>query len=41
VNAYSREDLLGIFEQCGFRCELEVVGDTSEGGEPVLLFRRR
>ncbi|HEY2324859.1 MAG TPA: class I SAM-dependent methyltransferase [Thermoanaerobaculia bacterium] len=41
VNAYSREDLLGIFEQCGFRCELEVVGDTSEGGEPVFLFRRR
>ena len=39
VNSYRREDLHELFAGHGFQCELETVGDTSEGGEPILLFR--
>ena len=40
VNAYSREELQRLFEQGGFRCEIDTFGETSEGPEPILLFRR-
>jgi len=40
VNSYSREELRDLFENRGYRCELDAVGDTSQGGEPILLFRR-
>ena len=40
VNTYDRDELVAIFASFGYRCELEAVGETSLGGEPVILFRR-